>query len=503
MPAECGLSGVSVSKRVRGKELDDNPDRWARVKHVFQSALDRPVTERLTFVRDRCGADDDLHAEVVSLLVAHVNADGFAEVPAIQKLNPATSLASTDHSLKRGDRLGPYQIVEWLDAGGMGEVYRARDPQVGRDVAIKILLAQFSTDPDRLRRFEQEVRSAGSLNHPNLLTIYYADVHAGCPYLVSELLEGETLRKRFNRGPVPARKSAEYAAEIASGLAATHDRNITHRDLKPENIFITTDDRIKILDFGLAKLRETNSDVDATGNIRTTAGVGARHGGLHVSGAGAGTAGRPSLRHLRARCGAVRVGDRPACVSRDVLRRNDGRRSQRRAARHRDGAAGLPGGAGAHHPAMPGKRSSQSVSVRARSSLCARHAERRVRVGRADLRTREPYAPLGHGVAGDGRSRRGDCGGGIRAEPPHERSKRRGDTADIHSAARETVCLGSGACALARRSHDRVHGAQRGRSGRDLGAGARFGHRACVTRHGRKLRGKILVARQSVARILH
>ena len=106
LPAWTWLSGHSVSKRVRGNEVDDDPDRWARVKHVFQSALDRPVTERLTFVRDRCGADDDLHAEVVSLLAAHVNADGFAEVPAIQKLNPPTSLASTDHSLKRGDRLG-------------------------------------------------------------------------------------------------------------------------------------------------------------------------------------------------------------------------------------------------------------------------------------------------------------------------------------------------------------------------------------------------------------
>ncbi len=166
-----------------------------------------------------------------------------------------------------------YEILSPLGAGGMGEVYRARDPQVGRDVAIKILPPQFSTDPDRLRRFEQEVRAAGSLNHPSLLTIYFADVHAGSPYLVSELLEGETMRERLNGGRVPARKAAEYAAAIASGLAAAHDHGIVHRDLKPENIFITTDDRIKILDFGLAKLREADPDVDATVPRETDPGV--------------------------------------------------------------------------------------------------------------------------------------------------------------------------------------------------------------------------------------
>ena len=177
-------------------------------------------------------------------------------------------------TLQAGMRLGPYEILSLLGAGGMGEVYRARDAQVGRDVAIKILPAQFSRDPDRLRRFEQEVRAAGGLNHPNLLTIYFADVHAGSPYLVSELLEGETLRKRLSRGPVPARKAAAYGAEIASGLAAAHDRGITHRDLKPENIFLTTDDRLKILDFGLAKLRETDAERDSTrDDAMTHAGV--------------------------------------------------------------------------------------------------------------------------------------------------------------------------------------------------------------------------------------
>lgn len=253
--------------------MQEERDRWARVKHVFQLAIDQPPTDRLAFVADRCGDDEAVRAQVVSLLAAHREAGEFAETPAIEKLNTSPSGRLDERSLHKRDRLGPYEIIEWLDAGGMGEVYRARDAQVGRDVAIKILPSRFSTDPDRLRRFEQEVRSAGSLNHPNLLTIYFADVHAGSPYLVSELLQGETLRKVLDRGPVPGRNAAQYAAEVACGLAATHDRGITHRDLKPENIFLTKDNRIKILDFGLVKLRETKSQLDIPGALRTDAGV--------------------------------------------------------------------------------------------------------------------------------------------------------------------------------------------------------------------------------------
>jgi len=136
----------------------------------------------------------------------------------------------------------------------MGEVYRARDPRLGRDVAIKVLPPNFSGDPDRLRRFEQEARAASALNHPNILTIYDIGQHEVGPYVVSELLEGETLRERMVDSPLPPRKVIEYSLQIANGLAAAHDKGIVHRDLKPENIFITKDERVKILDFGLAKL---------------------------------------------------------------------------------------------------------------------------------------------------------------------------------------------------------------------------------------------------------
>jgi eukaryotic-like serine/threonine-protein kinase len=156
--------------------------------------------------------------------------------------------------LAAGTKLGPYEIVASLGAGGMGEVYRARDPRLGRDVAIKVLPTYFCRDQDRLRRFEQEARAAGALNHPNILAVYDVGTHDGAPYLVTELLEGSTLRDRMAGGAMPLRKATEYATQVAHGLAAAHDKGIVHRDLKPENIFVCRDGRTKILDFGLAKL---------------------------------------------------------------------------------------------------------------------------------------------------------------------------------------------------------------------------------------------------------
>jgi len=135
----------------------------------------------------------------------------------------------------------------------MGEVYRARDTRLGREVAIKILPATAREDPERLRRIEQEARAAGALSHPNILAIFDVGVHNGAPYIVSELLEGETLRERLQRGSLPRRRAIEHATQIAYGLAAAHEKGIVHRDLKPENVFLTEDGRVKILDFGLAK----------------------------------------------------------------------------------------------------------------------------------------------------------------------------------------------------------------------------------------------------------
>ena len=156
-------------------------------------------------------------------------------------------------SLAGGTRLGPYEIVAPLGAGGMGEVYRARDGRLGRDVSVKVLPTQLADDPDRRRRFELEARAAGALNHPSVLAVLDVGAEGGTAYLVTELLDGETLRAKLAGGPPPLRKAIEWAVQIAQGLAAVHDKGIVHRDLKPENLFVTRDGRVKILDFGLAK----------------------------------------------------------------------------------------------------------------------------------------------------------------------------------------------------------------------------------------------------------
>src|SRR6266542_379718 len=157
-------------------------------------------------------------------------------------------------SIAAATRLGPYEIIAPVGAGGMGEVYRARDTRLGRDVAVKVLPSSYADNKERLQRFEQEACAAGALNHPNILSIYDVGTHDGSPYVVSELLEGQTLRERLNGSVLPSRKAIDYARQIAHGLAAAHEKGILHRDLKPENLFLTKDERVKILDFGLAKL---------------------------------------------------------------------------------------------------------------------------------------------------------------------------------------------------------------------------------------------------------
>src|SRR5574341_927139 len=179
-------------------------------------------------------------------------------------------------TISPGIRLGHYEILSPLGAGGMGEVYRAKDTRLDREVAIKLLPAEFAKDADRLKRFEQEARATSALNHPNILTVH--DIGAapaengGAPYIVAELLDGEELRAQLNGSPIPQRKVVDYARQIADGLSAAHAKGIVHRDLKPENLFVTTDGRVKILDFGLAKLRpqqtmNAGSDVETQRRI--------------------------------------------------------------------------------------------------------------------------------------------------------------------------------------------------------------------------------------------
>ncbi len=173
--------------------------------------------------------------------------------------------------LSPGAKLGPYEIQSPLGAGGMGEVYRARDTRLGRDVAIKVLPEGLAKDTGRLQRFEQEARTVAALNHPNILGIHDIGAHDGAPFLVSELLEGQTLRERLEAGPLPVRRAIEYAFGIAQGLAAAHEKGIVHRDLKPENVFITRDGRVKVLDFGLAKLLRPEESHDAVATLTSPA----------------------------------------------------------------------------------------------------------------------------------------------------------------------------------------------------------------------------------------
>jgi len=172
-------------------------------------------------------------------------------------------------ALSASTRLGPYEIVAPLGAGGMGEVYRARDTRLGREVALKVVPADLSSDPERVQRFEHEARAAAALNHPNILALYDIGSYESSPYLVSELLEGATLRERLRGGSLPVRKAVAYGVQIARGLAAAHEKGIIHRDLKPENVFVTADGHVKILDFGLAKLTEREPAFSSVTNVPT------------------------------------------------------------------------------------------------------------------------------------------------------------------------------------------------------------------------------------------
>ena len=191
----------------------------------------------------------------------------------------------THMPLSPGQKIGPYEVLSSLGAGGMGEVYRARDTRFGREVALKILPAEFSGNRERLERFEQEARSASALNHPNIITIYDVGSSDSTSYLSMELVEGKSLRAILDEGPMTLRRIVSIASQLADGLAKAHAAGIVHRDLKPENLMISKDGFLKILDFGLAKM--TLVPTHQVSNLQTQTGSrnGSWHGWLYVSGA--------------------------------------------------------------------------------------------------------------------------------------------------------------------------------------------------------------------------
>ena len=217
------------------------PERWRKVRDVLEQALDLDPEKRERFLDIVCSSDHSLRTEVQSLLSAEGNASSsFLE---------SSPLGSS--RLTAGTRLGDYEIVAQLGAGGMGVVYRARDLRLERSVAIKVLQEPLLGDTNRLRRFEREAQSAAALNHPNIVAVHQFGVHYGAPYLVSELLEGETLREELRRGPLTQARAVQLGGQVAEGLSAAHQRGILHRDLKPENLFVSKEGQLKILDFGL------------------------------------------------------------------------------------------------------------------------------------------------------------------------------------------------------------------------------------------------------------
>src|SRR5262245_7772724 len=223
-------------------------DHWHRVKALFQAAIERPPGERTAFVAAEAGDDDLLRREVESLLASDADdAGALSRLPLTRPLDPPSPPPR---------RIGPYDVVALIGAGAMGEVYRARDTKLNRDVALKILPPQFAIDPDRVARFKREAQVLGALNHPNIAAIYGLEESDGASALVLELVEGSSLADRIASGALPLEEAIAVGRQIAEALEAAHDKGIIHRDLKPANVKITANGRVKVLDFGLAKAWE-------------------------------------------------------------------------------------------------------------------------------------------------------------------------------------------------------------------------------------------------------
>jgi len=242
------------------------PERWQQIKALLESALERDPPERNAFLNDACAGDTSLRSEVDALLDSHARAGGFMEAPAYAVM--AGSL--TDKDLVPGSAIGPYEVIDRLGAGGMGDIYLAQDTRLGRKVVLKALPTAFTKDSERVRRFQLEARAASSLNHPNIITIYEIGQLDQLHYIATEFIDGETLRQRMAKAELTIAEAVEIAINVATALLAAHDAGIVHRDIKPENIMLRADKVVKVLDFGLAKLTESKPMISEASTLFQT-----------------------------------------------------------------------------------------------------------------------------------------------------------------------------------------------------------------------------------------
>src|SRR5213079_898867 len=230
------------------------PARFQTIEEIFLAALEQEPDQVSIFLDAACEGDEALRREVEALLTSDQRAGRFIEKSAVGLATKVIRNQEAESLI--GQTIGHYKISESIGAGGMGEVYLATDITAGRKAALKLLPLRFTGDADRLKRFQQEAHAVVGLNHPNILTVYEIGEDHSTHYIASELIEGETLRQRLMRGPIQLSEALDIAIQVASALAAAHERGIVHRDIKPENIMLRPDGYVKVLDFGIAKLAE-------------------------------------------------------------------------------------------------------------------------------------------------------------------------------------------------------------------------------------------------------
>ena len=235
------------------------PERWQQVSRILETVLGRDPNQRAAHLDEVCANDAALRREVESLLAASEHVGSLLDAPAMKLAAPLFVVDPTNSML--GQSIGRYNILSALGAGGMGDVYLAHDTRLGRKIALKLLPAHFTTDKDRLRRFEQEAHAASTLSHPNVCVIHeFGETHDGRHYIAMEYVEGVTLRQHISAARLGVNEALDVAIQVAAALAAAHTAGVVHRDIKPENIMVRSDGLIKVLDFGLAKLTEQQED---------------------------------------------------------------------------------------------------------------------------------------------------------------------------------------------------------------------------------------------------